>query len=118
MLKHILDYVRLTGSPTRFRQLTRYFSTIQELQSEIDGLNDKFAEARDEIELAKEDAETVYFNESHKTAKEVVDEVLGTWQQLLQRLNEEEKSKLQCSMGLKMEQLKAEFLELDQLHND
>eukprot|EP01024_Parvocaulis_polyphysoides_P025403 TRINITY_DN23184_c0_g3_i1.p3 TRINITY_DN23184_c0_g3~~TRINITY_DN23184_c0_g3_i1.p3 ORF type:complete len:130 (-),score=16.77 TRINITY_DN23184_c0_g3_i1:404-793(-) len=96
----------------------RQFATVQDLQNEIDDLNDKFATARDEIELAKEDAETVYFNESHATAKQVVDEVMEKWQNVLERLDEEEKMKLQRSMGLKMEQLKAEFLELDNLHSD
>eukprot|EP01023_Acetabularia_acetabulum_P031054 TRINITY_DN2923_c1_g1_i1.p1 TRINITY_DN2923_c1_g1~~TRINITY_DN2923_c1_g1_i1.p1 ORF type:complete len:130 (-),score=21.65 TRINITY_DN2923_c1_g1_i1:413-802(-) len=96
----------------------RWFATIQDLQHEIDDVNDKFVTARDEIELAKEDAETVYFNESHATAKEVVDDVIGKWRNVLERLDEQEKMKLQRSMGLKMEQLKAEFLELDSLHND
>lgn len=31
---------------------------------QVDEINDKFVEARDEIEYAAEDAETVYFNES------------------------------------------------------
>eukprot|EP01025_Chloroclados_australasicus_P014572 TRINITY_DN16846_c0_g1_i1.p2 TRINITY_DN16846_c0_g1~~TRINITY_DN16846_c0_g1_i1.p2 ORF type:complete len:129 (-),score=12.67 TRINITY_DN16846_c0_g1_i1:379-765(-) len=98
--------------------LHRYYATIENLQSEIDDLNDKFATAREEIELAKEDAETVYFNESHATAKQIVDEVMEKWQQVLAQVEEEERSKLQRSMGLKMEQLKAEFKELDDLHND
>eukprot|EP01023_Acetabularia_acetabulum_P031056 TRINITY_DN2923_c1_g1_i3.p2 TRINITY_DN2923_c1_g1~~TRINITY_DN2923_c1_g1_i3.p2 ORF type:complete len:106 (-),score=13.56 TRINITY_DN2923_c1_g1_i3:413-730(-) len=72
----------------------RWFATIQDLQHEV------------------------YFNESHATAKEVVDDVIGKWRNVLERLDEQEKMKLQRSMGLKMEQLKAEFLELDSLHND
>lgn len=38
------------------------------------------------------------------------------WQALLGRLPEEEQAKLQRSMGLKIEQLKAELKELDELH--
>ena len=58
------------------------------------------------MEYAQEDAETTYFNESHKLAKGLVDEVTTRYQQILADLSEEDKGKLQRSMGLKMEQLK------------
>ena len=73
---------------------------------QIDKLNDKFVEARDEIEFAEEDAETTYFNESHKLAKDSVSEVLALYQEIQTELTEEDKGKLQRSMGMKMEQLK------------
>ncbi|EIE20977.1 hypothetical protein COCSUDRAFT_83536 [Coccomyxa subellipsoidea C-169] len=56
----------------------------------IDTINEAFVTARDEIEYAKE--------------------------ALLDSLEESERSKLQRSMGLKMEQLKAELEVLDSLH--
>ena len=34
------------------------------LYAQVAAINERFVEARDEIEYAKEDAETVYFNES------------------------------------------------------
>ena len=73
---------------------------------QIDELNDKFVEARDEIEFAQEDAETTYFNESHNTAKHSVGEVLALYQQIQEDLSQDDKGKLQRSMGMKMEQLK------------
>eukprot|EP00879_Flechtneria_rotunda_P010502 GHRR01010978.1.p1 GENE.GHRR01010978.1~~GHRR01010978.1.p1 ORF type:complete len:139 (+),score=35.66 GHRR01010978.1:253-669(+) len=85
-------------------------------EHEVDIINQKFAEAREEIEFAREDAETVYFNESTAEARQAVQEVLGRWQSLLQKLPQEEQQRLQRSMGLKMEQLKAELKELDELH--
>uniref|UniRef100_A0A383VKZ9 Uncharacterized protein n=1 Tax=Tetradesmus obliquus TaxID=3088 RepID=A0A383VKZ9_TETOB len=85
-------------------------------ESEVDTINEKFAEAREEIEFAREDAETVYFNESAEEARSAVGEVLGRWQALLARLPEDEQAKLQRAMGLKMEQLKAELKELDEMH--
>jgi len=45
-----------------------------------------------------------------------VAEVLERWQTLLGRVSSEEQAKLQRSMGLKIEQLKAELKELDELH--
>jgi hypothetical protein len=81
-------------------------------------INRKFAEARDEIEFAKEDAETTYFNESCEDAKLLVDDVLLEWTTVLGKLSDDERSKLQRSMGLKIEQLKAEMEELNHLHAD
>ncbi|KAK9909688.1 hypothetical protein WJX75_006101 [Coccomyxa subellipsoidea] len=86
------------------------------LEAGIDTINDAFVTARDEIEYAKEEAETVYFNEAHETAKKAVSDTLQQFKALLDRLDESERSKLQRSMGLKMEQLKAELEVLDGLH--
>ncbi|KAL4857688.1 hypothetical protein ACK3TF_002119 [Chlorella vulgaris] len=85
---------------------------------QIETLNNQFVEARDEIEYATEGAETTYFNESATEAKEVVGKVLEGYQQLCAKLSEAERGKLQRSMGLKMEQLKAELEQLDHLHAD
>ncbi|KAL4448358.1 hypothetical protein ABPG75_005577 [Micractinium tetrahymenae] len=84
---------------------------------QIESINELFVEARDEIEYAKEDAETVYFNESCDAARKAVQDVIDRYQAVLQRLSEDERGKLQRSMGLKMEQLKAEVGQLDTLHD-
>ena len=63
-------------------------------------------EARDEIEYAQEDAETTYFNESHKAAKDSVAVVTSLYKDIQDTLNEADRGKLQRSMGMKMEQLK------------
>ena len=44
---------------------------------QIDEVNDMFAEARDIIEDARDDAETVYFNDAHAEAKDAVGECLA-----------------------------------------
>lgn len=51
-----------------------------------------------------------------QAARDAVGKVLGAWQELLSEVREEEQAKLQRSMGLKMEQLKAELKQLDDLH--
>lgn len=71
-----------------------------------DEVNDLFTAARDEIEYAKEEAETVYFNESVAEAKKAVESCLVKWKALLDSVSEDERGKLMRSMGLKMEQLK------------
>lgn len=58
----------------------------------------------------------VYFNESAEVARKAVGDVLERWQTLLARLPEDEQAKLQRSMGLKIEQLRAELKEMDELH--
>eukprot|EP00240_Pyramimonas_obovata_P007251 CAMPEP_0118935092 /NCGR_PEP_ID=MMETSP1169-20130426/14902_1 /TAXON_ID=36882 /ORGANISM="Pyramimonas obovata, Strain CCMP722" /LENGTH=160 /DNA_ID=CAMNT_0006878079 /DNA_START=43 /DNA_END=525 /DNA_ORIENTATION=- len=96
----------------------RAYASQADYQKEIDTINSKFAEARDEIEDAAEDAETVYFNESAEGARAIVAETLGLWEDLLAKVDEETKGKLMRSMGLKMEQLRAEVKQLDHLHDD
>ncbi|XP_024400474.1 embryogenesis-like protein [Physcomitrium patens] len=86
----------------------------EEINEIIDDINSKFADAREEIELASESKETVYFNEEAETAKKAVNEVLGMFNSLLARLPESERGALQRSMGMKMEQLKAEVAQLDE----
>lgn len=88
------------------------------VDDEVQVVNDLFAEAREELENAKEDAETVYFNESAETAKLAVDKTLQRYYSLVNAATDEERGKLQRSMGLKMEQLKAELEQLDHLHMD
>ena len=44
---------------------------------QIDLVNDLFVEARDLIEDARDEAETVYFNDAHKDAKDAVADVLN-----------------------------------------
>ncbi|EFJ32988.1 hypothetical protein SELMODRAFT_69085, partial [Selaginella moellendorffii] len=79
---------------------------------ELDDINSKFAEAREEIELASESKETVYFNEEAETARVAVQAVLDKYQALLAKLSPEEKGGVQRAMGMKMEQLKAELAQL------
>lgn len=81
---------------------------------EVDRINLKFAEAREEIESAMESKETVYFDEEAECARDAVKEVLEMYEGLLAKLPESERKALQRSMGLKIEQLKAELKQLDE----
>ncbi|CAM8936429.1 unnamed protein product [Rhodiola kirilowii] len=88
--------------------------TSAEVNKAVDEINSKFVEAREEIELALESKETVYFNEEAEAARVAVKEVLDMFQGLLGRLREDEKAAMQRSMGLKIEQLKAELEQLNE----
>nr|XP_043637216.1 embryogenesis-like protein [Erigeron canadensis] len=80
----------------------------------VDEINMKFAEAREEIEMAMESKETVYFNEEAECARAVVKDVLDLYDGLLSKLPEKERGVIQRSMGLKIEQLKAELEQLNE----
>lgn len=80
----------------------------------VDEINLKFAEAREEIEMAVDAKETVYFNEEAECARNAVAEVLELFEGLLEKVTEKEKASLQRSMGLKIEQLKAELQQLNE----
>lgn len=80
----------------------------------MDTINLKFAEAREEIEMAMESKETVYFNEEAECARAAVKEVLDRFERLLAKLPESQRAALQRSMGLKIEQLKAELQQLNE----
>ncbi|KAI4375379.1 hypothetical protein MLD38_013258 [Melastoma candidum] len=98
------------GRVPRWRSLA---SGSADVEREIDLINVKFGEAREEIETAMESRETVYFDEEAECAREAVREVLERFEGVLGKLKEGEREALRRSMGLKMEQLKAELKQLD-----
>ncbi|GLI69164.1 hypothetical protein VaNZ11_013732 [Volvox africanus] len=93
----------------------RTFSTF-EVQNEMDAVNELFVAAREEIEFAKEEAETVYFNESVQAARRAVEACMSRWEGLLAALPDEERNRVMRSMGLKIAQLQAEYDEVSKLH--
>ncbi|PIN04406.1 hypothetical protein CDL12_23054 [Handroanthus impetiginosus] len=107
------------GSPTSVNSANRFmiWQDIRkysvETDKEVDKINLKFAEAREEIESALESKETVYFDEEAECARSAVNEVLEMYNGLLGKLPESERAAIQRSMGLKIEQLKAELEQLN-----
>ncbi|XVF54364.1 hypothetical protein PTKIN_Ptkin05aG0175500 [Pterospermum kingtungense] len=107
-----------SGSHHPIYQILRKYSTESasglDVNKEVDTINLKFVEAREEIEMAMESKETVYFNEEAECARAAVKEVSAMFEGLLGKLPESERAALQRSMGLKIEQLKAELQQLDE----
>ncbi|KAK9073093.1 hypothetical protein SSX86_007415 [Deinandra increscens subsp. villosa] len=95
-------------------QFKIFRSYNSETDKVVDEINLKFAEAREEIEMAMESRETVYFNEEAECARGVVKQVLEMYDGLLDKLPEKERGGIQRSMGLKIEQLKAELEQLNE----
>ncbi|PIA27190.1 hypothetical protein AQUCO_08200010v1 [Aquilegia coerulea] len=117
--KSILNFNSFNSNPsTHFINLRKFSSGESEPgldhNKEIDEINLKFAEAREEIESAMESKETVYFDEEAECARAAVKEVLDLFNGLLGKLPESEKGVVQRAMGLKIEQLKAELAQLDE----
>jgi hypothetical protein len=69
-------------------------------QTQMEHIQDLIVAARDEIEYAKEKAETIYFNESVAEARRVVEECLTAWNSLLARLSEADTREATASYGL------------------
>lgn len=118
-VKHRLLHRKVSTLPTQFVPRpggTREYSDSAaefDQNREVDMINLKFAEAREEIEMALESKETVYFDEEAECARTAVKEVLDMFEKLLAKLPESDRAALQRSMGLKIEQLKAELKQLD-----
>ncbi|CAL0320511.1 unnamed protein product [Lupinus luteus] len=99
--------------PHNFRGYSSVGGSLDQ-NKEVDTINLKFAEAREEIEMALESKDTVYFDEEAECARAAVNEVLDLFEGLLAKLSEKDKAALQRSMGLKIQQLKAELQQLDE----
>jgi hypothetical protein len=117
--------VRDVGCRPNFPAWTRGFAaagseplTEDALKKRMDEINDAFTEARDEIESAMEAVGTTYFNEDAEIAKECVEQTLALYYALCDELDEETKGKTQRAMGMKMEQLKAEWSQVEHAHDD
>ncbi|KAG6434854.1 hypothetical protein SASPL_106498 [Salvia splendens] len=111
---HRFSRPTIADSAARFNAPNNWRRFSGETDREVDKINLKFAEAREEIESAMDSKETVYFNEEAECAREAVGEVLELYEGLLRRLPESERGSIQRAMGLKIEQLKAELQQLNE----
>eukprot|EP00123_Amoebidium_parasiticum_P012668 comp21512_c0_seq1/m.29849 comp21512_c0_seq1/g.29849 ORF comp21512_c0_seq1/g.29849 comp21512_c0_seq1/m.29849 type:complete len:155 (-) comp21512_c0_seq1:612-1076(-) len=99
--------------------LQRYFSSQHGgHEKALRDLGDKFGEARLEIEDARESVGTVYYNEDHKAAQELVEEVLSDYKTLLESVDGPVHTNIMQTWGLKIEQLKGELKELEDAGGD
>lgn len=60
-------------------------ASLEDVRGELERMNELFAVARDEIELAMEDKDTVYFEEGYREAKRCTEEVIRCWEGVLAR---------------------------------
>lgn len=83
------------------------------LDARLDAVNRLFSSAREDLEDAQEDEGTVHFEESYNAAYKGVHDTLEAFENVLASLGEEQRGSVRRSMGLKMEQLKAELAALE-----
>ncbi|CAA2972519.1 Hypothetical predicted protein [Olea europaea subsp. europaea] len=102
------------NSPTYFSIFQDFRQYSVDADKEVDKINLKFVEAREDIESAMESKETVYFDEEAECARASVNEVLEMYEGLLKKLPDSQRSSIQRDMGLKIEQLKAELGQLNE----
>ena len=85
----------------------------ESLDARLDAVNRLFSSAREDLEDAQEDEGTVHFEESYNNAYKGVQATLEAFDEVLASLDEERRGSVRRSMGLKMEQLKAELAALE-----
>ncbi|CAA3013158.1 Hypothetical predicted protein [Olea europaea subsp. europaea] len=102
------------NSPTYVSIYQDFRQYSVDADKEVDKINLKFVEAREDIESAMESKETVYFDEEAECARASVNEVLEMYEGLLKKLPDNQRSAIQRAMGLKIEQLKAEVGQLNE----
>uniref|UniRef100_A0A7S4GPU3 Tubulin-specific chaperone A n=1 Tax=Eutreptiella gymnastica TaxID=73025 RepID=A0A7S4GPU3_9EUGL len=102
------------------RSVRTFQSSCIQLQAkdwkkELDELGEAFAEARVEIEDARESAETVYFKDDYEAAAEMVADVQEMYSNLLETMPAEEAGRLKREQDPKMAQLAEEMQQLKEL---
>lgn len=69
------------------------------------------------IYLQRSSAGTVYFNDDMQDAKTAVKDALSRYEDLLSMLSTEQKRNVVASIGLKMEELKAQLIAITEEHD-
>jgi hypothetical protein len=82
------------------------------IREELESLGQMYAEAREEIENARESLNTTYFDDDLKIAKEYVDKIWAKYQELLQSLPQDQAGRLKREQHPKMLQLQQELDDL------
>ncbi|GFO38741.1 hypothetical protein PoB_006524600 [Plakobranchus ocellatus] len=89
-----------------------------DLKRAMDDLTEQFMEARELIDDARESMETVYFSEDMAEAQEAVKATLDQYRKLLEQLSEDQRQEVLRTIGLRMEELKAQEQAItDSLHD-
>ncbi|KAG0440410.1 hypothetical protein HPB47_016290 [Ixodes persulcatus] len=89
--------------------------TDAELKKSVEALSEKFTEAMVQLEDARHSAGTVYFSEDAKEAEEIVQDTLNDFSELLSGLDAKQQLWVKRTIGLKMEELKAQLQMLQDL---
>ncbi|CAI8007757.1 hypothetical protein GBAR_LOCUS5360 [Geodia barretti] len=89
----------------------RFYCSIteSEVRRRVEDISALFFEARELLGDARASANTVYFNEDMQDARIAVEEAVGQYNNLLSMLSETQSRSVVATIGLKMEELKAQL---------
>ncbi|PIK51234.1 hypothetical protein BSL78_11894 [Apostichopus japonicus] len=79
-----------------------------DLRKEVDSLSDQFIETRELLDDARNSFGSVYFNEDLNEAQESLSNTLEQYSTLLEKLSDAQRQQVARTVGLKMEELKAQ----------
>jgi hypothetical protein len=95
-------------------RMVRHYNTKLSMDKFMEQLGERVVEARDEIEVAIENKDTVYFNDDKKIAVDLFDEVMEMFKKAKSESTVEQARELDKRVGLKLEELKALRAELEE----
>lgn len=86
-----------------------------EIKQLVETLTDKFSEARELMQDARESQGTVYFSDDIEDAQQAIKDTLEQYSNLVQKLTSEQRQKVSATLGLRMEELKAQQAALEEM---
>ncbi|XP_005096601.1 uncharacterized protein LOC101854564 [Aplysia californica] len=90
-----------------------------DLKKAMQSLTDQFMEARELLDDARESMGTVYFSDDMSDAQAAVSDTLVEYKQLLSQLSADQRQEVLKTIGLRMEELKAQEQAIKEaLHDD
>ncbi|KAK3860480.1 hypothetical protein Pcinc_033471 [Petrolisthes cinctipes] len=115
-------FTHVSDTANRTQLATRHFSqdagkelSAAEIKRAIDNISEKFTEAMELMNDARSSAGTTYFSEDMEDTQAQVKDTLEDYTSLLGQLNKQQKKNVIQSVGLKMEELKAQISLLEEL---
>lgn len=104
---------RLPAAVNHGPSATRYFSSEKnlddaEIKRKVEDISGKFKEAMDLLDDARGSMGTVYFSEDMTDAENAIEEVLSDYDTLMKEINEDQRRNVVRTIGLKIEELKAQ----------
>lgn len=89
--------------------------TEAQIKRVVDSISEKFSEALELMNDARASSGTVYFSEDVIDTRAQVEETLGDYTKLLSQLDDQQRKRVIQTIGLKMEELKAQMSLLEEL---
>ncbi|XP_069123477.1 uncharacterized protein [Argopecten irradians] len=97
-----------------------HYSSVrdEDVKKMMDVLTDKFTDARELMQDARDSQGTVYFSDDMAEAQEAVNDTLEEYSSLLSKLDDTQKQNVVRTIGLRMEELKAQQAALEEALKD